>query len=137
MTSVAKRPWLLAAVLAIELLAFAPALSQQGIQRAPLPKVSDATDAMYPWRIFWRDEVSAGRAPLWNPFTFAGTTMAGEPQTQTFYPANVLWLWMPPGTAFKLTFLLHVLLASILMYGLARALGASEFGAAISALAFG
>ncbi|HEX6323302.1 MAG TPA: hypothetical protein VFZ36_06220 [Vicinamibacterales bacterium] len=129
--------WPLAAVLAIELLAFAPALSQPGVLRAPAAKASDGTGATYPWHVFWRDEVAAGRVPFWNPFVFAGMPAAGEPQMQTFYPANALWLTMPPELAFKLTLVLHVLLGSMLMYGLVRELGARQFGAAVSAVTFG
>lgn len=130
-------PWLLAAVLAVELAAFAPALVQPGVVRAPATKASDGTDATVPWHTFWRDEIRAGRLPLWNPYVFGGMPAASEPQTQTFYPTNALWLVLQPDTAFKLTLLLHVLMASLLMYGLARELGASDLGAAISALAFG
>lgn len=132
-----RRPWLLAVVLTLELAAFLPALGQAGIMRAPVAKASEGTSAIYPWRVFWRDEVAAGRAPLWNPFVFAGMPAAGEPQMQTFYPPNVLWLWMNAEAAFKFTLILHVLLGTLLMYGLVRELGASEFGAAIGALVFG
>ena len=132
-----KSPWLLVAVLALELAAFLPALVQTGVIRTPATKISDGTDAVFTWRVYWRDEVAAGRAPLWNPFTFAGSPAAAEPQLQTFYPVNVLWLWAPPELAYNGLLVLHVLLGSVLMYGLARALGASPFGGAISALAFG
>lgn len=131
------RSWLLAAVLALELAAFLPALTQHGVMRAPAAKLSEGTTATYPWRIFWRDEVAAGRAPLWNPFVFAGMPAAGEPQMQTFYPANIVWLWMNPEAAFKITLLLHVLLGTVLMYALVREAGGSDLGAAIGGLAFG
>lgn len=128
---------LLALVLAVEILAFMPALMQDGVLRAPAAKASDGTSQVYPWKIFWRDELTAGRPPLWNPFVFSGTPAFAEPQIQTFYPGNALWLVMPPETASKLTLLLHVMLASGLMFGLARAAGASAAGGAIAALAFG
>lgn len=43
----------------------------------------------------------SGRLPLWNPFVFGGMPAASEPQTQTYYPSNALWLAPQPGTAFK------------------------------------
>jgi hypothetical protein len=131
------RRWWLPTVLAIEVLCFLPALFQTGIIRGPLPKISDSTRLFYPWNIFWRDEVSAGRWPFWNPFMFGGFPMAAEPQTQTFYPAHLLWLVLPPDLAFKLSFLLHILIASWLMYRLVRTLDGSRFGAAVAALVYG
>lgn len=128
---------LLALLLAVEILAFMPALLQDGVLRAPAAKASDGTSQVYPWKIFWRDELTAGRPPLWNPFVFSGTPAFAEPQIQTFYHGNALWLVMPPETASKLTLLLHVMLASGLMFGLARAAGASPAGGAVAALAFG
>jgi hypothetical membrane protein len=130
-------PWLLAAVLAVELAAFAPALVQPGVIRPPAAKASDGTGATIPWHTFWRDEIRSGRLPLWNPFVFGGMPAASEPQMQTFYPPNALWLALRPDTALKTTLLLHVMMGSLLMFGLARELGASELGAAVSSLVFG
>ena len=55
-------------MLVVEALLFLPALIAPGIIRAPLPKISEATNNFYPWHVFWRDEVLAGRLPFWNPF---------------------------------------------------------------------
>ena len=92
-------------MLGVEILLFLPALAANGVIRAPISKFSDATGTFYPWALFWRDEVLAGRAPFWNPYTFAGLTMVGEPQAHTFYPDHLLWLILQPETAFKLVFL--------------------------------
>ncbi len=135
--TLASGRWCLAAVLAAQLLLFLPALTSPGLIRAPLPKISEATSETYPWNIFWRDEVRAGRFPLWNSLSFGGTPFVGDPQAQTFYPSHALWLVMPPDLAFKLTLLLHVWLGSWLMYRLVRELGANRFGASVSGLAYG
>jgi hypothetical protein len=63
--------------------------------------------------------------------------IVGEPQAHTFYPVHLLSLVAPPALAFKLSFLLHILLGSWLMYRLVRELGASRFGGAVAALVFG
>src|SRR5687768_15492783 len=89
------RGWL-PAVFLVELLCFLPSLLQAGVIRAPLPKISETTRLFYPWNIFWRDEVMAGRLPFWNPYMFAGLPMVAEPQTQTFYPGHLLWLVLTP-----------------------------------------
>jgi hypothetical protein len=129
--------WWLPGVLVVEVLLFLPALIAPGIIRPPLPKISEATDLFYPWHLFWRDEVLAGRLPFWNPFMFAGMPHIGEPQTQTFYPAHALSLLFPADTAFKLLFLLHIMLASWLMYRLVRELGGNRWGSALAGMVFG
>ncbi len=129
--------WWLPAVLLVDLLCFLPSLLQSGLIRVPLEKISEATRLFYPWNIFWRDEVLAGRLPFWNPFMFGGLPAVAEPQTQTFYPTHLLWLIFTPEFAFKLSFLLHILIASWLMYRLVRALDGNRFGAAIAALVYG
>ena len=129
--------WLLPAVLGLQILVFLPSLVTPGLIRAPLPKLSEATDQNYPWDMFWREEVRAGRAPFWNPYLFGGTPLIGEPQAQVFYPNHALGLVLPPEFAFKLGLVLHVLLGSWLMYRLVRQLGADRFGSAVAALAFG
>jgi hypothetical protein len=129
--------WLLVFVLACELLAFAPSLAQRGVLRAPAAKASDGTGEFLIWNVFWRDEIAGGRAPLWNPYIYAGIPSAGEPQMQTFYPGKALWLFLDTAAAFKLTLVLHVLLGSALMYGLARQVGATAPGAAVAALVYG
>jgi hypothetical protein len=131
-----SRGWL-PAVLLVDILCFLPALLQAGLIRVPLPKASESTGLFYPWNIFWRDEVSAGRLPFWNPFMFGGLPNVAEPQAQTFYPSHLLWLIFDPELAFKLAFLLHILIASWLMYRLVRALGGNRFGAAIAGLVYG
>lgn len=135
MTAVRSR--LLLAVLALQLLVFLPSLVAPGVMRAPAAKVSEVTGQTFPWHEFWRDEVRAGRAPFWNPFLFAGTPMIGEPQAQTFYPGQLLWLALPAELAYKTWLLLHLWLGAWLMYRLVRELGADRFGASLAALAFG
>ena len=129
--------WLLPSVLAFEVLLFLPSLLQAGLIRGPLPKNNEATSFVYPWQIFWHDEVLAGRWPFWNPFIYGGWPIVGEPQAQTFYPSHLLWLVLAPDVAYKLSFVLQILLGSWFMYRLAQEIGASRFGAAVSALVFG
>jgi hypothetical protein len=132
-----NRRWWLPAALAVEALLFLPSLLTAGIIRAPLPKSSESTGLFYAWQLFWRDEVAAGRPPFWNSFIFGGMPIVGEPQAHTFYPVHLLSLVAPPALAFKLSFLLHILLGSWLMYRLVRELGASRFGGAVAAVVFG
>ena len=128
---------LIGVVLLLQTLLFLPSLVRPGLIRTPLPKVSDGTSQVYLWHAFWRDEVQAGRLPLWNPYVYGGVPAFAEPQMQTWYPANVLWLVLSADLAFKATLWLHALLGAWLMYRLARAVGTTRFGAAVAALVFG
>jgi hypothetical protein len=125
-------------VLSVGALMFLPALVQPGLVHPPLPKLSDGSIQFYLWREFWREEVLAGRLPLWNPYIFGGTPFLGEPQSAVFYPLNLLLLLpVPLDFSFKLSLLAHVLLGSYFMYRLCRSLGANAWGAALAGLAFG
>src|SRR5262245_19157619 len=142
MTSTTSAPaghsrWWLPSVFVVETLLFLPSLIAQGIIRSPLGKTSESTGLFYAWTIYWRDEILAGRAPFWNPFTFAGMPIAAEPQAHSFRPWRLLWLILAPEIAFKFSFLLHVWIGSWFMYRLVRELGGSRVGASLSALVFG
>lgn len=90
----------------------------------------------YPWRHFAFAELRAGRLPAWNPYVGAGAPLLANYQTAVFYPPNWLWLVLPDLTAMNLIALGHVLWAGLGMWLFARALGLTDFGRGISALAF-
>lgn len=88
--------------------------------------------------------------PYWNFADGGGQPLAGNPNTLTFYPDNVLYLFLPPHIAFNLHFLLHLVAGWFAMRALAASViadderGGARFaawlwvlsGAAISAGAF-
>jgi len=81
--------------------------------------------------------LTAGRLPLWSPYVLAGYPIAAEGQTAVFYPISLLISWLLPGPAAVNWFvILHLWLAGISMYLLARQLGLSRYSAWLSALAF-
>ncbi len=86
--------------------------------------------------------LQAGRLPLWNPYLFAGAPMLANSQAGVFYPLN--WpFWLLAGTdlvgvaaALHASVLLHVALATLTAYALARRLGLARTGAALAALLY-
>ena len=50
----------------------------------------------------------AGEIPWWNFADGGGQPLAGNPNTLTFYPDNILYLVLPAHVAFNLHFLLHL-----------------------------
>jgi hypothetical protein len=94
----------------------------------------------YPIKVMSTAAFRAGEIPWWNFADGGGQPLAGNPNTLTFYPDNVLYLLLPAHVAFNLHFLLHLILGWIAMRSLTR----SRFGAwmwilsgvAMSALSF-
>ncbi|MBV9492989.1 MAG: hypothetical protein JOZ54_02000, partial [Acidobacteria bacterium] len=94
----------------------------------------------YPIKVLSAAAFRAGEIPWWNFADGGGQPLAGNPNTLTFYPDNVLYLLLPAHVAFNLHFLLHLILGWFAM----RSLTHSRFGAwmwvlsgvAISALSF-
>lgn len=84
----------------------------------------DFTATFYPLRLFAARELRAGRLPAWNPFIFEGSF-----QLPALYPPDLL-LALAPGPVFASWLLtLHLPLAALGAYWLARELGASRGGA--------
>jgi hypothetical protein len=94
----------------------------------------------YPIKVLSAAAFRAGEIPWWNFADGGGQPLAGNPNTLTFYPDNVLYLVLPTHVAFNLHFLLHLILGWFAMRSLTR----SRFGAwlwilsgvAMSALSF-
>src|SRR4051812_32967015 len=79
----------------------------------------------YPIKVMSAEAFRGFRIPYWNYADAGGQPLAGNPNTLTFYPDNILYLLLPPHVAFNLHFWLHIIAAFWLM----RALSRSWFGA--------
>jgi hypothetical protein len=94
----------------------------------------------YPIKVLSVHAFRSGEIPYWNFADAGGQPLAGNPNTLTFYPDNVLYLFLPAHVAFNLHFLIHLAVAFFIV----RALTRSEFaasmyvfsGIAVSATAF-
>ncbi len=86
-------------------------------------------------------ELSAGRLPLWNPYTFAGTPFWADVQSAVFYPPSLLTLllsapWGFSLFALQLEAIAHFWLAATFMYLFIRELTQNRSAALIAALTF-
>jgi hypothetical protein len=94
----------------------------------------------YPIKVLSAAAFRAAEIPWWNFADGGGQPLAGNPNTLTFYPDNVLYLVLPAHVVFNLHFLLHLIAGWFFMKALTR----SHFGAwlwvlsgvAMSALSF-
>jgi hypothetical protein len=84
----------------------------------------------------------SGGVPLWDGNTLAGHSFVGESQTGIFYPLNIIWLLALGGAhgigvrRLDLLVELHVLLASVGFYALARSFRVTRLPAFIAAVVF-
>lgn len=79
---------------------------------------------------------SKGVFPLWNRFINLGLPFAADPQTETLYPFNLLYLILPFNIAFNLLMMLHYSLGGIFTFLFLRALKSSQYAAFLGALVF-
>ena len=94
----------------------------------------------YPVKVVSAALLRAGELPYWNFHDGGGQPLAGNPNTLTFYPDNVLYLFLPPHVAFNLHFLLHLAGGWLAMRALTRSRLAAWIwvlsGVVVSATAF-
>jgi hypothetical protein len=102
----------------------------------------DNTDQFWAWYQKADAVLHSGALPLWDANTLAGHSFVGESQTGVFYPLNILWLLFLGGAngigarRLDLLVVLHLLLASVGFYALARSFRVQRLPAVIAAVVF-
>lgn len=102
----------------------------------------DSITEFYPWRLEAARQLQSGKLPLNNPYAFAadgGTPLWANSQSAPLYPLNILFWLTPPGAiwyTFGLSAALHLLIAAVGVYRLARGIGLEQPAALLSATAF-
>jgi hypothetical protein len=96
----------------------------------------DALRQFYPWGLFWRENVAAGRLPLWNPYEFGGLPHLATSVAGTFSPFKLLLLCLSPERAWSLAIVLEFLLAGVFMFIFLRELGRSGFASCLGSCAY-
>lgn len=96
----------------------------------------DVITQIYPWKHLTIDAWKHGEIPLWNPYSFAGTTHLGNYQSAPLSPFNLLFFVLPEIDAWSILILLQPLLAALCTYIFLRALNRSQIGSLIGSLAF-
>ncbi|MGC4047216.1 MAG: hypothetical protein QM758_25745 [Armatimonas sp.] len=102
----------------------------------------DSITEFYPWRLEVARQLQSGKLPLYNPYAFAadgGTTLLANSQSAPLYPLNILFWLTPPGAiwyTFGLSAALHLLIAAVGVYRLARGIGLKRPAALLATTAF-
>lgn len=83
------------------------------------------------------ERLQAGQVALWNPYLSLGGTHAGDPAALTWYaPALFLFVLLPDAIAYNYTVILHLIIAAVGMYALARAWQQTRAAACLAALIY-
>ncbi len=67
--------------------------------------------------------------PLWRPEQMNGETFIGNPLSTLLYPANMLFLFLPVGFASMVYYAIHLIIASIATFFLAKSFKFSDLAA--------
>ena len=76
----------------------------------------DLLSQFYYWKGYLKDSLLSGFIPFWNPYLFSGTPFLAHPATAFFYPATLLYLYLPLNYAFLSVILIHILIAYLGMF---------------------
>lgn len=94
---------------------------------------ADGALQFYGWRDLVFEAHRTGKQPFWNPYQLAGTPLLANGQSAAYYPLHILIgkLGIPTGTAIVLLAWLHLAVAGLGLFALARRLGAGVEGATL------
>jgi len=136
-----RRDWAAIALLALLVaLFFWRILTPNLADRASFPP-GDFSYQFWAFTTFDARELSAGRLPLWNPYTYAGSPFWADIQSAVFYPFSLLTLLLSGPWGFSLFALeveavFHFWLAGVFTYLFVRRLTGHRAAAMLSAIAF-
>jgi len=78
--------------------------------------ITDPVRQQIPWRKIAMDQWKQGKLPIWNPYTFSGTSLIANIQAAVFYPFNVLFLIFDFPIAWTILVILQPILAGIFLF---------------------
>src|SRR5487761_1155149 len=117
--------WWSLALAIVSLTPFAPLLLPDG-RGVAVPPAFDYANYQLPTRQFARDEILAGRFPLWLPYLACGTPLHATQQASLCYPLlTPLVLVFGAGYGINVSIFLHLLLCFAGEYLLGRKLDLS------------
>lgn len=101
------------------------------------PFQGDIPLQFFPWKVYIQSMLAQGELPYWNPYTYAGAPLLANMQSAVFYPLDLILLLFPIEWFYGLSLTLHLILAGLGTYFLARKCGASEIASIFAAVAYG
>ncbi|NLE44187.1 MAG: YfhO family protein [Chloroflexi bacterium] len=99
----------------------------------------DLVSFLWPMARFTARTIQSGVIPLWNPHLYSGAPFAADNQSGVFYPLNLatyLIVGEPSYGWMEWLVILHVWIAAVNAFALARGLGLRRASACLAALSF-
>ncbi len=96
----------------------------------------DLSRYFYPLRFFTVDTLKNGIIPLWNPYIYCGFPHLASMQSVVFYPLSIVYYLLPFDVAFNYFLVLHILLAGLFTYLLAKDWGYPLSASLVAAIVF-
>ena len=98
----------------------------------------DMIDCFLPWRYHVGECLQNGELPVWNPYVFLGTPISADPSSGAWYPLTWLFGYFKGYSVFIIGFelWLHVFLAGIGFYKLAKTFGLAPLVALLAGMAY-
>ncbi len=97
----------------------------------------DPITQYYPWYSYLGERLRAGDIPAWNPHQFSGAPFAADPLSGwTYLPAMLLFTVLPLPAAASGYVFVHLYLAGLFAYALARVLRLNVAGSLLAAVAY-
>ena len=100
------------------------------------PLTNDTTKAILPWMEVARRELLHGRAPLWNPYSFAGYPLLGNGQSAPFSPFFLATLFVSLPKQIVAMAGLKIFVALLFGYLFARRRGLGDAAGCFVSIAF-
>src|ERR1700689_3742109 len=91
---------------------------------------------VYPLAHFQRECFWRGELPFWNPYNQCGVPFLAQWNTMPLYPPSLIYLTLPLAWSLSFFCLLHLWLAGLGMFFLARKWTGNNFAAAFAGVAF-
>ncbi len=97
----------------------------------------DTITQYYPWYSYLGERLRSWDIPAWNPYQFSGAPFAADPLSGwTYLPAMILFTILPLSAAAAGYLFVHLLLAGLFTYALARTLHINVAGSMLAAVAY-
>ncbi|MBI2028386.1 MAG: YfhO family protein [Candidatus Levybacteria bacterium] len=108
---------------------------ETGIPHKPIG--DDQIRLFYPERTFANEMLRKGIIPLWNPHIFSGTPFLADFQSAIFYPANILYFFLPQVYAWEILLFIQPLMAIYFMYLFLNLFNLKKYAVWLGAISFG
>lgn len=116
---------------------FAAQARQAGVHGVQTPVLSDVVLSMIPWQAAVRDDLSHGRAPIWNRHVLAGEPLIAVQQAAVLHPGTWLALLLPPAQGWTFQMSLRLFLALLCAFLFLRDLRCGRIPALLGAVGWG